>query len=650
MTAVQDVAIARLAAIEEQWCEDGTTFESRRVLGHVALDAPDVVAGALGVSHVHAQRRVALAVRLVADAGAGGGADGGGGGGGDEVPGGGGDEGSGLSGLHEVMVAGGLDAYRAGVVVEELDEAPVEVAGAVVAVLVPYLGVETAVQLRRRCRRALARISPDLLRQRATRAREACGLRRWVQEPGVDRWEGTFPSEQAAEGWAAVDALARRYVEQGWCGGVEAARARALMDLVRGQATIEVQLVVTVPAQVVSDADAGSSGPDSPGGSTPDLEPGGGDLPEASAPSREAGGGVLSSESSPGLEPRADVPPTDVTQPRMGSPNDPSGLGPPWPRGRADPDCLTAGTATWPFPVGDEEARTTSDDDLVEVSGPFPGDPVLVGRMWIRSFLRGPGRTRSRGSGRTRRGRRGARVVREECHVSTGSLLGSALKPVRTYRPGFRLAALVRARDGRCRFPGCSVAVRFCDLDHVRPWPTGPTSPTNLICLCRRHHRIKQRAGWAVRLHPDARATWTDPTGRVRTSWPRDLLDAVVLPATADPAGPVVVPATADVTGPRDAPARAESDLAGHPVVVSRSASVVEARLEVLGEHVLFSTSGGPGPAGATPYDVRVHVVAPEPHRRLEYVGARRHQQPAGRHRHPGRRRGDAVGTGPPPF
>ena len=39
--------------------------------------------------------------------------------------------------------------------------------------------------------------------------RQQCGLRRWAEEPGVDRWEGTFPSEEAAQAWAAIDALGR---------------------------------------------------------------------------------------------------------------------------------------------------------------------------------------------------------------------------------------------------------------------------------------------------------------------------------------------------------------------------------------------------------------------------------------------------------
>lgn len=51
------------------------------------------------------------------------------------------------------------------------------------------------------------------------------------------------------------------------------------------------------------------------------------------------------------------------------------------------------------------------------------------------------------------------------------------------YRIPMAMRRLVHLRDGRCRFPGCTIALRFCDLDHVRPWPDGPTDPTNLISL-----------------------------------------------------------------------------------------------------------------------------------------------------------------------
>jgi hypothetical protein len=126
--------------------------------------------------------------------------------------------------------------------------------------------------------------------------------------------------------------------------------------------------------------------------------------------------------------------------------------------------------------------------------------------------------------------RTGPRFV--PCHPLTGARLdpGDHLA-TEAYRPGDELEALVRARDGRCRFPGCSIAARSCDLDHVRPWPLGRTAAPNLLTLCRRHHRIKQRPGWRVRLAPDGTAIWTDPTGRERTTAPLNALRSLVLPA-----------------------------------------------------------------------------------------------------------------------
>ena len=185
VTAVQDRAIAEAARRESTWCEDGTLGESVHVPGRVTLDAADVVAPLIGASHPQAQRRVEQAVRLAAHR--------------VPVPAEQPDlpEASGLHGLHAAMAAGRLDGYRAGVVAFELEIAPADVADAVVTALDPHLGDDSS-KLRQRTRVLLSRISPDLVRERAKRARANTGLRRWVGEPGVDEWHGTFPSEDAA--------------------------------------------------------------------------------------------------------------------------------------------------------------------------------------------------------------------------------------------------------------------------------------------------------------------------------------------------------------------------------------------------------------------------------------------------------------------
>ena len=99
----------------------------------------------------------------------------------------------------------------------------------------------------------------------------------------------------------------------------------------------------------------------------------------------------------------------------------------------------------------------------------------------------------------------------------TGTLIESVST---TYRPSKSVTDFVTTRDGTCRMWGCSRPAATCDIDHARPWPAGPTSPTNLGGLCRRHHRLKQRRRWTYHLAPDGTATWTSPTGTQRITLP----------------------------------------------------------------------------------------------------------------------------------
>ena len=562
-SAAQDAAIARLAAVEAELLEDGTVVESHRPLGHVALDAPAIVSGVLAVSAVHAERRVRAAVRLAADGPAG--------------------TDTGLGGLHEAMRSGRLDAYRAGVVAEELEEAPAPVRATVVAALEPHLAAEDGAHLRRRCRRALARISPDLLVQRARRARDESGLRRWVDEPGVDRWEGTFPSEEAARAWAAIDALARRYVAEQVCPTIERARAKALTDLVAGNATVDTVLTLTVPAAVVQEPAPPSTrlADHSPSAATV-PEPGPTPTPETEARARAG----ADSDRQPATEPEV----------------------------RAEPHASPPGVR---------------DGDLVEVTGLHGSQPVLVSRQWLALTVE------------DQHARNDGRVPMASCHPETGAALdldpvagmpgaASAAVGEGRYRPSARLAKRARARDRRCRFPGCAVAAVFCDLDHVRPWPAGPTSLANLMCLCRRHHRVKQRPGWRVVLATDGVATWTDPTGRVRTTEPVDALHAIVLLGAARPTGV----ALRDGSG---TPTAAGPNVSEGVGTGSRPRTVVpdgpHGELEFLLEHLGAGRREPTAPAWRDQRG-RHRVDLVPPHRAIRVA----ERQPADRHRPAGRR------------
>ncbi len=99
--------------------------------------------------------------------------------------------------------------------------------------------------------------------------------------------------------------------------------------------------------------------------------------------------------------------------------------------------------------------------------------------------------------------------------VLTHPISGHVLSTDR-YRPGKDLKRVLQVRDRHCRFPGCRMAVRICDIDHTVDFALGGlTSEDNLAHLCRRHHTLKHESAWTVVQKSRGVLEWTSPSGRV---------------------------------------------------------------------------------------------------------------------------------------
>ncbi|MET4611565.1 hypothetical protein ABIC28_002554 [Rhodococcus sp. PvR044] len=95
-----------------------------------------------------------------------------------------------------------------------------------------------------------------------------------------------------------------------------------------------------------------------------------------------------------------------------------------------------------------------------------------------------------------------------------------------TYRPDAATTALVHARDGHCRFPGCTRPAAGCQLDHIieyrahDPLGGGWTIVANLHCLCQFHHQLKTLGLWTVTALPGHTMLWTSRTGTTALTLP----------------------------------------------------------------------------------------------------------------------------------
>jgi hypothetical protein len=82
------------------------------------------------------------------------------------------------------------------------------------------------------------------------------------------------------------------------------------------------------------------------------------------------------------------------------------------------------------------------------------------------------------------------------------------------YRPPAALRDHLRVAYPTCTGPGCRQPAHRCDLDHLVPFPAGPTTSGNVRPLCRPHHNEKTHGGWRAEISRDgASLTWITKHG-----------------------------------------------------------------------------------------------------------------------------------------
>ena len=92
---------------------------------------------------------------------------------------------------------------------------------------------------------------------------------------------------------------------------------------------------------------------------------------------------------------------------------------------------------------------------------------------------------------------------------------------VDTYQRTKAMDRYLKGRDKHCRWPGCRMPARKCEVDHNHDAALGgKTEICNLCCLCQRHHSMKQFTAWKIRQLDGGVIEWTSPTGRVYTDNP----------------------------------------------------------------------------------------------------------------------------------
>jgi 5-methylcytosine-specific restriction endonuclease McrA len=156
---------------------------------------------------------------------------------------------------------------------------------------------------------------------------------------------------------------------------------------------------------------------------------------------------------------------------------------------------------------------------VVHVDAPVLADPEQPGQSLLEDGARVSAETSRRLACDA------GRVVMRHDELGRVVEIGARTRTIPT-----ALRRALQHRDRGCRFPGCGS--RFTQGHHVRHWAQGgPTTVSNLVLLCRRHHRAVHEMGYRVERGPDDALRFLRPNGDALPDVPPPV------PVPADPVG-----------------------------------------------------------------------------------------------------------------
>jgi Domain of unknown function (DUF222) len=362
------------------------------------------------------------------------------------------------------LAAGKLDAVHVKIIEDVTSVLSDEDAAMADEILAAMAGSKTYAELRRAATRLVLRLDPEAARKRKEKARREARVRSFREESGNAGISGReMPSVEVLASMQHVEDRARALRDAGMPGTWEELKVRATLDLLQERDSR--------PAPGESSPSGSGSGPGVPsiGAQVTITVP-------ATAMTGETGpGGEVDGF---GILDHADT--RDLVAAAARNPATRWCLTVLNPDGTAAAHACAAGPRPWGTghgPPGRQPGTTT-----------LPGLLDLLNITQLTPVIRGP--------------------------------CGHAQAEDR-YRPGRKLAHLVKARNTTCTAPGCGRRAAACDLDHTEAYDHGGrTCECNLAPLCRHHHRCKQADDWRLEQPEPGVLVWRTPAGRSYTTTP----------------------------------------------------------------------------------------------------------------------------------